>query len=136
MNTIRWHWCSSLPHLEPSHWLNRNQQIIKVYKLNSQILLNKCLIVLKKKQLFQTSNLSASWLNFLPVKCVKKVWMISHQYLQSGHSVEHFKGYLNARMRHPSSYAFSIKTTNFGSPLSELKFHNYWNQILWHHITP
>ena len=49
MNTIRWHWCSSLPHLEPSHWLNRNQQIIKVYKLNSQILLNKCLIVLKKE---------------------------------------------------------------------------------------
>ena len=47
--------------------------------------------------------------------------MISHQYLQSVHRVKHFKGWLNAHMRHPSSYAFSIKTTNFGSPLSELK---------------
>ena len=55
----------------------------------------------------------------------KNVWMISHRYLQSVHRVEHFKGRLNAPMRHPSSYAFSIKTTNFGSPLSELKFQNY-----------
>ena len=47
--------------------------------------------------------------------------MISHRCLQSVHSVEHFKGCLKAPTRHPSSYAFSIKTTNFGSPLSELK---------------
>ena len=36
--------------------------------------------------------------------------MISHQYLQSIHSMEHFKGWPNAHMRHLSSYAFSIKT--------------------------
>ena len=68
---------------------------------------------------------------FSSCQVCKKIWMVSHQYLQSGHSVEHFKGYLNAPMRHPSSYVFSIKTTNFGSPLSELKFQNNWNQILW-----
>ena len=36
--------------------------------------------------------------------------MISQQYLQSIHSMEHFKGWPNAHMRHLSSYAFSIKT--------------------------
>lgn len=48
---------------------------------------HKCLIVLKKKQLFQTSNLKTSWQYFLPVKCVKSVCTTSHQCLQSVNSV-------------------------------------------------
>ena len=43
----------------------------------------KCLKVLKKKQLFQASNLLATWQYFLPVKCVKSICTVSLQHLKS-----------------------------------------------------
>ena len=43
----------------------------------------KCLKVLKKKQLFQASNLLASGRYFLPVQFVKSICTISHQHLKS-----------------------------------------------------
>ena len=43
----------------------------------------KFLKELKKKQLFQASNLLATWQYFLPVKCEKSICTVSHRHLKS-----------------------------------------------------